>query len=98
LVQLLLVEKCKPNPDFDPSRPPHAFKNPRFLLDVQDTGAEAINPPLLIEDIIYPDGRELPPTGPATGMRLQAPRILTDNTVRVLKACLKEAPYRLNIV
>ena len=57
---------------------------------------------LLIEDILYPDGRKLPPAGRATGMRLQTPRILGDDKLLVLRALSFEArkldsPFRCSL-
>jgi hypothetical protein len=90
LVQLLCVERCDKNPDFDPSEPPHPSENVRYRIWVQDRGCLAIHPPLLVEDIIFPDGRDFPPArGQTVGERLQTPRKLVGRTLQALKARLK---------
>jgi hypothetical protein len=87
LVQLLRVEECDDNPDFDPSQPPHPSENVRFRIWVQDDGCLAIDPPLLVEDIIFPDGRNFPPDrGQTVGERLQQPRRLVGSTLQALRA------------
>ncbi len=62
LVQLLLLEDCIRNPDFDDTMPPHPVENPKYRLYVQEKGAQSVYEPLLVENIIFPEGRELPPT------------------------------------
>jgi hypothetical protein len=91
LPQVLGFDRWDYNPEFDPSRRPHPSENVRFRVWVARQGCLAINPPLLVEDIIFPEPRAFPPSkGQTVGERLQTPRTLDGNTVEALWARLRE--------
>jgi hypothetical protein len=84
LPEVLLFDECDDNPDFN--RPNHPASRWKFRLWVQEEGGLAIDPPLLVEDIIFPDPRAFPPSGGQTvGERLQRPRKLKTSALRTLR-------------
>jgi len=84
LAEILRVDKIGSNPNYDPDKPP-GKDNLRFEID-GDHYVE-IDPPLLVEDIIFPGGRDL---SVHVGMRLQTPREMEYFTVNALEARLKK--------
>jgi hypothetical protein len=84
LAEVLCVKSIGNNSEFDPERRA-GDNNPRF--EVQGKHWVAIDPPLLVEDIIFPDGRDM---SVHVGMRLQTPCEMDTDTVRALEARLKK--------
>jgi hypothetical protein len=84
LAEVLCVETIGHNPDYEPELPA-GERNPRFAID--GNHYVEIDPPLLVEDIIFPDGRDL---SVHVGMRLQTPCEMDPSTVRALEARLKK--------
>ena len=84
LAEVLCVEKIGPNPDYDPDLAA-GVDNLRFRIE--GSHAVKINPPLLVEDFIFPDGRDL---SVPVGQRLQTPREMEYSTVCALEARLKK--------
>jgi hypothetical protein len=96
LPQVIRCDRCDKNPEFDPRMPKHPSENVQYRVWLREEGSLALDPPLLVEDIIFPDGRDFPPRrGQTVGERLQTPRTLEPDIVRSLCASLPSGCTRL---